>query len=56
MIKDAEKFGPQWSKREDKRITKVGKIIRALRIDELPQLLSVIEGKMSLIGPKARKT
>ena len=52
MIKNAEKFGPQWSKSEDKRITKVGKIIRALRIDELPQLLSVIEGKMSLIGPR----
>ena len=55
MIKDAEKSGPQWSKREDKRITKIGKIIRALRIDELPQLLSVIEGKMSLIGPRPER-
>ena len=55
MIKDAEKFGPQWSKSEDKRITKVGKIIRGLRIDELPQLLSVIEGKMSLIGPRPER-
>ena len=55
MIKNAEKFGPQWSKSEDKRITKVGKIIRSLRIDELPQLLSVIEGKMSLIGPRPER-
>ncbi len=55
MIKDAEKFGPQWSNRGDKRITKVGKIIRALRVDELPQLISVIEGNMSLIGPRPER-
>ena len=55
MIKDAEKFGPQWSNSGDKRITKVGKIIRALRIDELPQLLSVMEGNMSLIGPRPER-
>ena len=55
MIKKAEEFGPQWSKQGDKRITKVGKIIRALRIDELPQLLSVISGTMSLIGPRPER-
>ena len=55
MIKEAEEFGPQWSKQGDKRITKVGKIIRALRIDELPQLLSVISGTMSLIGPRPER-
>ena len=55
MIKNAEKFGPQWSNNGDKRITKVGKIIRSLRIDELPQLLSVIEGNMSLIGPRPER-
>ena len=56
MIKDAERNGVQWSSKEDKRITKVGLIIRATRIDELPQLLSVIEGKMSLIGPRPERT
>ena len=55
MIKNAEKYGPQWSEGEDRRITKVGKVIRALRLDELPQLFSVIEGKMSLIGPRPER-
>ena len=55
MVKNAEKSGPQWSQKEDKRITKIGKIIRALRLDELPQLLSVIEGTMSLIGPRPER-
>ena len=55
MIINAEQFGPQWSTSGDKRITKVGKLIRALRIDELPQLLSVLEGNMSLIGPRPER-
>ena len=55
MIKNAEKYGPQWSTKGDKRITRVGKFIRALRLDELPQLFSVIEGKMSLIGPRPER-
>ena len=55
MVKDAEKFGPQWSITGDKRITKVGRIIRSLRIDELPQLFSVIAGNMSLIGPRPER-
>ena len=55
MIANAEKFGPQWSQLEDKRVTKVGRIIRALRFDELPQLISVIDGKMSLIGPRPER-
>ena len=55
MIIDAERYGAQWSSKEDKRVTKVGKIIRATRLDELPQLLSVVEGKMSLIGPRPER-
>ena len=55
MIKNAEKSGPQWAKNKDKRITKIGKIIRAMRIDELPQLLAVLDGKMSLIGPRPER-
>ena len=49
---DAEKNGVQWSKSSDPRITKVGRLLRATRIDELPQLFCVIQGSMSLIGPR----
>ena len=52
---DAEKNGIQWSQRSDPRITKVGKFLRATRIDELPQLLCVIQGSMSLIGPRPER-
>ena len=55
MVIDAEKDGPQWAKNEDNRITKIGRIIRATRLDELPQLLSVMEGSMSLIGPRPER-
>ena len=55
MVINAEEFGAQWSSAEDKRITKVGKIIRATRLDELPQLFSVIKGQMSLIGPRPER-
>lgn len=55
MIINAEKSGPQWAKNKDDRITKVGRIIRATRLDELPQLLSVLEGSMSLIGPRPER-
>ncbi|ABV51067.1 Hypothetical protein P9215_14541 [Prochlorococcus marinus str. MIT 9215] len=52
---DAEKKGPQWSTRNDQRITKIGRIIRKMRIDELPQLISVFKGEMSLIGPRPER-
>ena len=55
MIQNAELSGVQWSRKGDNRVTKVGKIIRPLRLDELPQLLSVLEGKMSLIGPRPER-
>lgn len=55
MKVNAEKFGVQWSQVNDKRITKIGKILRLTRIDELPQLALVFLGKMSLIGPRPER-
>lgn len=56
MRRDAEKDGqPIWAKAQDSRVTKVGKIIRTLRIDELPQLFSVLKGDMSLVGPRPER-
>ncbi len=52
---DAEKNGPQWSTKNDSRITIIGKILRRIRIDELPQIISVIKGEMSLIGPRPER-
>ena len=55
MRVDAEKKGIRWSAVNDSRITNVGKFIRKTRIDELPQLLSVFNGDMSLIGPRPER-
>ena len=56
MRADAEKDGkPRWASAQDDRVTKVGRIIRKLRIDELPQLFSVLSGTMSLVGPRPER-
>jgi len=55
MVQDAEKDGPQWASRQDRRITKVGKFIRKARLDELPQLFNVLRGEMSLVGPRPER-
>ncbi|MFA4903610.1 MAG: sugar transferase [Desulfobaccales bacterium] len=52
MVQGAENNGPVWTDYNDPRITKVGKIIRKLRLDELPQLLNILRGEMSFIGPR----
>lgn len=55
MGTDAEKNGAQWANKNDTRVTNVGKFMRKTRIDELPQLLGVLRGDMSLIGPRPER-
>lgn len=55
MRNDAEKNGAQWASKNDARITKVGKFIRKTRIDESPQLINILKGEMSLVGPRPER-
>jgi len=56
MIQDAEKYtGPVWAKKNDTRITRMGKIMRPFRLDELPQLFNVLMGNMSFVGPRPER-
>lgn len=55
MVVDAEKQGARFSSKNDDRITKVGRVIRALRLDELPQLFNILKGDMSIVGPRPER-
>lgn len=55
MFRDAEEYGPEWAGERDPRITRVGKMLRKIYIDELPQLINVIKNDMSIVGPRPER-
>ncbi len=55
MGTDAEKDGAVWATQNDTRVTRIGKIIRHFRIDEIPQAINVIQGEMSFVGPRPER-
>lgn len=52
---DAEKGGAVWAQKDDDRITRVGRVIRKVRIDELPQIFNVLKGEMAFVGPRPER-
>ena len=56
MREDAEKEGPALSRKNDSRITRIGRLLRRTRIDEIPQFINVIKGEMSIVGPRPERS
>lgn len=55
MRVDAERNGPQWATKDDPRVTRFGKFMRATRLDEIPQLWNVLKGDLSFVGPRPER-
>ena len=55
MRQDAEQSGARWASNEDPRVSRVGRWIRKWRLDQLPQLINVMKGEMSLVGPRPER-
>jgi sugar transferase (PEP-CTERM system associated) len=55
MRVDAEKSGPVWASKDDDRTTRVGRVIRKVRIDEIPQFWNILRGQMSFVGPRPER-
>lgn len=56
MIQNAEaRTGPIWATDDDRRVTKVGRVLRKLRLDEMPQVINILRGEMSLVGPRPER-
>jgi len=55
MTVDAEKDGPQWSQKNDNRVTRLGRFLRHTHLDEFPQLWNILKGEMSFIGPRPER-
>lgn len=55
MTVDAEMSGPQWAKTNDARVTMIGRFIRKVRIDEIPQVINLLRGEMSFVGPRPER-
>ncbi len=55
MRVDAEKDGPVWASPEDDRVTRVGRIIRKIRVDEIPQCWNILKGEMNFVGPRPER-